>query len=153
MHHVRWQNECRGMLNTPWCSKPRLTLLLYGVLLLQFAFLHVKGKSGLKHTPQLLECWRGRPDLPTLTVTGRFSWNEVKESVNAPNIVLYPKVGSLGRFLLAAGFEWLPTPFPPFFGWAAWNSKYNIKCLVSQWAALHHWLSHQISRTFASCSS
>jgi hypothetical protein len=103
------------MLNTPWCSKPRLTLLLYGVLLLQFAFLHVKGKSGLKHTPQLLECWRGRPDLPTLTVTGRFSWNEVKESVNAPNIVLYPKVGSLGRFLLAAGFEWFSHSFPALF--------------------------------------
>jgi hypothetical protein len=63
--------------------------------MLQFAFLHVKGKSGLKHTRQLLECWRGRPDLPTLTVVGRFSWDEVKESVNAPNIVLYPKVGAL----------------------------------------------------------
>jgi hypothetical protein len=106
------------MLNNACCSKPRLTLLLYGVLSLQFAFLHVKGKSGLKHTPQLLECWRGRPDLPTLTVIGRFSWNEVKESVNAPNIVLYPKVRSLGRFLLADGLEWSSHSFPAF-GWAA----------------------------------
>lgn len=62
------------------------------LLLLQFAFLHVKGRSGLKHTRQLLECWRERPDLPTLTVVGRFSWNEVKDSVKARNMVLYPKV-------------------------------------------------------------
>lgn len=73
------------------CSCCSLLLLS----LLQFAFLHVKGKSGLKHTRQLLECWRERPDLPTLTVVGRFSWNEVKDSVKARNIVLHPKVCGL----------------------------------------------------------
>lgn len=73
-------------------DSPVLLLLL--LLPVQFAFLHVKGKSGLKHTRQLLECWRDRPDLPTLTVVGRFAWNEVKDSVKAQNIVLYPKVGA-----------------------------------------------------------
>jgi hypothetical protein len=63
----------------------------------------VKGKSGLKLTQQLLECWRGRPDLPTLTVVGRFSWDEVKESVNAPNIVLYPQVGAVCRDSVCLG--------------------------------------------------
>lgn len=32
--------------------------------------LHVKGRSGLKHTTQLLECWASDPQLPMLTVVG-----------------------------------------------------------------------------------
>jgi len=84
------------------CSTDSSSLLLLLLLLLlsqlhcvtlQFAFFHLKGRSGLKHTNQLLECWRSRPELPTLTVVGKFSWNEVKESSKAPNIVFYPKVG------------------------------------------------------------
>lgn len=58
----------------------------------QRGFLHVKGKSGLKHTRQLLECWGGRPDLPPLHVIGRFSWDEVKGVVGARNIHIYPNV-------------------------------------------------------------
>lgn len=34
------------------------------------AFLHVKGKSGMKHTLETLRCWRARPELPMLTVVG-----------------------------------------------------------------------------------
>lgn len=33
-------------------------------------FLHVRGKSELKHTAQLLDCWARHPDWPTLTVIG-----------------------------------------------------------------------------------
>lgn len=33
-------------------------------------FIHVRGKSSLKHTREVLECWAGRPELPLLTVVG-----------------------------------------------------------------------------------
>jgi hypothetical protein len=34
------------------------------------SFLHVRGKSELKHTAQLLDCWSRHPEWPTLTVLG-----------------------------------------------------------------------------------
>jgi hypothetical protein len=52
----------------------------------------VKGKSGLKHTGQLLECWGEHPEFPTLHVVGRFTLDEVRAVVNASNVVVYPKV-------------------------------------------------------------
>jgi len=45
-------------------------LCLHAALVVQATFLHIKGKSGLKHTTQLLQCWASRPDLPTLTGEG-----------------------------------------------------------------------------------
>lgn len=45
-------------------------LCLHAALAVQGTFLHIKGKSGLKHTTQLLQCWSSRPDLPTLTGEG-----------------------------------------------------------------------------------
>jgi glycosyltransferase involved in cell wall biosynthesis len=55
-------------------------------------FLHVKGKSGLKHTRELLECWAKRPELPLLHAVGRFAWAEVEAAASAPNIKFYPRV-------------------------------------------------------------
>ena len=66
--------------------------------LAQCGFLHVKGKSGLKHTRELLRCWGGRRDLPPLHVVGRFTWDEVQDVVGAPNIILYPNVSGGKRF-------------------------------------------------------
>jgi hypothetical protein len=67
-------------------------------------FLHVKGKSGLKHTRQLLECWGGRPDLPMLHVVGRFTWDEVEGVAAAKNIRLYPNVGLGGVLWVGVGW-------------------------------------------------
>jgi hypothetical protein len=57
--------------------------------------LHVKGKSGLKHTRQVLECWARHPDLPHLTVIGRELLDGIGDAtraalVAAENVVLLP---------------------------------------------------------------
>lgn len=53
--------------------------------------LHVRGKSGLKHTKQLLDCWLQHPDWPQLTVIGpmpneQITGAEAKAYMAAPNI-------------------------------------------------------------------
>lgn len=59
--------------------------------------LHVRGKSGLKHTKQLLDCWVQHPEWPHLTVVGpmpneQISGAEAKRFMAAPNIHV-PKPG------------------------------------------------------------
>jgi len=65
--------------------------------------LHVKGKSGLKHTAQLLRCWGGRPDLPRLVVVGELSLKEAREggALRAPNVVFFPTVRGSERYVAA----------------------------------------------------
>eukprot|EP00877_Chromochloris_zofingiensis_P003770 jgi/Chrzof1/13394/Cz07g31120.t1 len=55
--------------------------------------LHVKGKSGLKHTEQLLDCWAERPDFPLLTVVGDVSYElqSTQRALNASNIRILPQ--------------------------------------------------------------
>lgn len=57
--------------------------------------LHVKGKSDLKHTAQLLECWAQHPEFPMLTVIGQSSVkDDVTQKVlsgSVQNIQLLPK--------------------------------------------------------------
>jgi hypothetical protein len=53
--------------------------------------LHVRGKSGLKHTKQLLDCWIQHPEWPQLTVIGpmpneQISGAHAKRYMAAPNI-------------------------------------------------------------------
>lgn len=53
--------------------------------------LHVRGKSGLKHTKQLLDCWLQHPEWPQLTVVGpmpneQISGADAKKYMAAPNI-------------------------------------------------------------------
>jgi hypothetical protein len=59
-------------------------------------FLHVRGKSGLKHSRQLLECWLKHPEFPLLTVIGNSPINEsqTQEALKASNIRLLPKPGA-----------------------------------------------------------
>jgi hypothetical protein len=54
-------------------------------------FLHVKGKSGLKHTQQLLSCWRWHPGFPQLTLVGQFQYAEYQEFLHLPNIRFMPR--------------------------------------------------------------
>jgi hypothetical protein len=54
-------------------------------------FLHVKGKSGLKHTQQLLSCWRWHPGFPRLTLVGQFRYEEYKDFLHLPNIRFLPR--------------------------------------------------------------
>ncbi|KAF8066293.1 Art7 [Scenedesmus sp. PABB004] len=54
--------------------------------------LHVKGGSQLKHTAAVLECWVARPEWPQLTVVGTFEAADVREALNAPNVVFQPPV-------------------------------------------------------------
>lgn len=59
--------------------------------------LHVRGKSGLKHTKQLLDCWVQHPEWPQLTVIGpmpneQISGADAKRYMAAPNIRV-PKPG------------------------------------------------------------
>jgi hypothetical protein len=54
-------------------------------------FLHVRGKSGLKHTKQLLDCWMQHPEWPQLTVIGpmpneQITGAEARRFMAAPNI-------------------------------------------------------------------
>jgi hypothetical protein len=53
--------------------------------------IHVRGKSGLKHTKQLLDCWLQHPDWPILTVVGplpneQISSSEAKRYMAAANV-------------------------------------------------------------------
>jgi hypothetical protein len=55
------------------------------------SMLHVRGKSGLKHTKQLLDCWLQHPEWPQLTVIGpmpneQITGTEAKRYMAAPNI-------------------------------------------------------------------
>ncbi|WIA34467.1 hypothetical protein OEZ86_012798 [Tetradesmus obliquus] len=68
------------------------------------AALHVRGKSSLKHTKQLLDCWLSHPEWPRLTVVGPFPNEQVslqmtKEALAAGNIAM-PRPGK------AAGPGW-----------------------------------------------
>ena len=89
-HGTRFMWLAAGSKYCPCGGKP---MSLWPVPAPQKGFLHVKGKSGLKHTVELLECWGKRPDLPLLHVVGRLSWNDVKNVAGARNIHFYPKVG------------------------------------------------------------
>ena len=67
---------------------------------------HVKGKSGLKHTTQLLECWASRPDLPRLVVVGKVSLDEARRGVGGSppalrqrNVVFFPTVGGSEEYV------------------------------------------------------
>lgn len=132
-----WLPACEGQVG-PQAHKPAARVL--GRVLLpppshtahwflhttrQVGFLHVKGKSGLKHTNQLMECWGGRPEWPLLHVVGRFTWDEVKKVAGAKNIAIYPNV-SVWLGVSACALQWalatdaagflqaLQLPSPPF---------------------------------------
>eukprot|EP00877_Chromochloris_zofingiensis_P001675 jgi/Chrzof1/11508/UNPLg00441.t1 len=55
--------------------------------------LHVKGKCGLKHTQQLIECWADRPDFPLLTVVGDVTYElqSRQRALNARNMRFIPQ--------------------------------------------------------------
>ncbi|KAJ1548338.1 hypothetical protein HK405_003614 [Cladochytrium tenue] len=42
-------------------------------------FFHGYGKSGRKHRNQIIDCWLENPDLPTLTLVGHHSFEELQE--------------------------------------------------------------------------
>lgn len=79
-------------------------------------FLHVRGKSSLKHTHQLLDCWARHPEWPTLTVVGplpnpQVSISDARRFMAAPNIqVPYP--GKPNGACL-----WARRGLPPRRGW------------------------------------
>uniref|UniRef100_A0A383W5Q1 Glycosyl transferase family 1 domain-containing protein n=1 Tax=Tetradesmus obliquus TaxID=3088 RepID=A0A383W5Q1_TETOB len=58
-------------------------------------FLHVRGKSGLKHSRELLDCWLKHPEFPLLTVVGNSPTDEpqTQKVLKASNIQLLPKPG------------------------------------------------------------
>jgi hypothetical protein len=61
------------------------------------AALHVRGKSSLKHTKQLLDCWLSHPEWPKLTVVGPMPNEQVslqitKQVMAAGNIAV-PRPG------------------------------------------------------------
>jgi hypothetical protein len=64
---------------------------------------HVKGKSGLKHTNQLLECWGKRPDFPRLVVIGRLSLKEARVggALRSKNVVFFPTVRGSEKYVAA----------------------------------------------------
>jgi hypothetical protein len=64
---------------------------------------HVKGKSGLKHTNQLLECWAKRPDFPRLVVVGKLSLKEARVggALRASNVVFFPTVKGSEKYVAA----------------------------------------------------
>jgi hypothetical protein len=68
---------------------------------------HVKGKSGLKHTRQLLECWGKRPDLPRLVVIGKLTLQEARAggALRSPNVVFFPTVRGTERYVAAKRAE------------------------------------------------
>ena len=55
--------------------------------------LHVKGKSGLKHSRQVLECWATHPSWPLLTVVGDVPWGEreTQAVINLTNVFITPR--------------------------------------------------------------
>ncbi len=55
--------------------------------------LHVKGKSGLKHSKQVLECWSQHADFPQLTVIGDNPFDEgpTQAVLDKRNVVLIPR--------------------------------------------------------------
>lgn len=63
------------------------------------AALHVRGKSSLKHTKQLLDCWLKHPEWPQLTVLGpmpneQITLEDTRRYLAAGNIVA-PRPGKL----------------------------------------------------------
>eukprot|EP00775_Hariotina_reticulata_P003163 gene3163-3441_t len=58
--------------------------------------LHVRGKSGLKHTKQLLDCWMQHPEWPMLTVVGPMP----NEQITTAESTKY----------MAAANVWVPRP-------------------------------------------
>jgi hypothetical protein len=60
------------------------------------AALHVRGKSGLKHTKQLLDCWVRHPMWPVLTVVGPMPNEQIS--------------GSAARAFMAAANVRVPQP-------------------------------------------
>jgi hypothetical protein len=62
------------------------------------------GKSGLKHTRQLLECWKRHPRLPHLTIVGDLTPNpdEMQWVHEAPNMKAYPAIRRQGDDVGAA---------------------------------------------------
>ena len=64
-------------------------------------FLHVRGKSPLKHTTEIMRCWLSRPDFPHLTVVGdmtmsKIQYNRLKAAGNI-DIVPAPWIGERGN--------------------------------------------------------
>lgn len=83
-----------GALQGPLHPAPQQAEQLHGP---KFAadysqFLHVKGKSGLKHTRQLLECWAKHPEFPLLTVIGVHSTEDehTRAVMTSHNVLLLP---------------------------------------------------------------
>lgn len=52
----------------------------------------MQGKSGLKHTPQVLECWGNHPEWPRLMVIGRFTYQDAQRYLDKGNVVFMPAV-------------------------------------------------------------
>jgi len=69
--------------------------------------LHIRGKSSLKHTKQLLDCWLQHPDWPRLTVVGpmpneQITGAEAQRYMAAPNIHVPNPGKTQGRHYVGA---------------------------------------------------
>jgi glycosyltransferase involved in cell wall biosynthesis len=73
--------------------------------------IHVKGKSGLKQTKVVLDCWAQHPEFPTLVVVGKASKEELSPSARAAqNIIYYPPLPREDGKLEAGSVELLIEP-------------------------------------------
>lgn len=89
-----WNSSVKFMGHTS--SDPTVDLTP-GVAREESGFLHVKGKSGVKHTNQVLACWMFHKEFPVLHVVGMFTWEDVSSVINNPNIRFYPKVDAISN--------------------------------------------------------
>jgi hypothetical protein len=75
--------------------------------------LHVRGKSGLKHTKQLLDCWLQHPEWPRLTVIGPMPNEQI--------------TGTEAKAYMAAANIHVPQP-----GKQQGELEWGVSCLLSQ---------------------
>lgn len=65
--------------------------------------IHVKGKSGLKQTRVVLDCWAKHPEWPPLLVVGKASDEELTPaSRGAANIIYFPPITAAGTAAASA---------------------------------------------------
>lgn len=72
------------------------------------AVLHAKGRSGLKHTRELLRCWLSRPDLPHLTIAGKVNYSCLLPIIVSASALLLLCCSSPGRVTVSALHTLLP---------------------------------------------
>eukprot|EP00775_Hariotina_reticulata_P012551 gene12551-12684_t len=73
--------------------------------------IHVKGKSGLKQTKVVLDCWAQHPEFPALVVVGKASKEELSPAaLAAKNIIFHPPVAREAGHPEAAGADLLIEP-------------------------------------------